>query len=265
MRTPHKSGGRAVANVRAFAALFALGLAGVLSLWPMLDAAVEAVQAADPHAAPPEALVRPLLLLQPLVLTALGTVLGLAFAHRLALRSVIVHRARGSADVRLAKTDLVQAAIGGMIAGSIIVLGDAVFAHLEPAVFDRLRVPSGERLPALLSGVLYGGLSEEIIARWGLMSVIACVALKAGLSRSTALWIGTMTAALLFAAGHLPALMQALGGPQPVAIARTLLLNATAGAIFGALYWRHNLETAMLAHVLAHVVLFAGRLAGVAL
>ncbi len=45
-------------------------------------------------------------------------------------------------------------------------------------------------------------------------------------------------------------------------VARTLLLNAIGGLAFGTLFVRHNLESAMLAHMVAHVMLFIARLFG---
>jgi hypothetical protein len=42
----------------------------------------------------------------------------------------------------------------------------------------------------------------------------------------------------------------------PLIIFRTILLNALGGTLFGWLYWRHNLETAMVAHAAAYVGFF---------
>jgi len=36
---------------------------------------------------------------------------------------------------------------------------------------------------------------------------------------------------------------------------RTVVLNALGGVVFGWLFWRRNLETAMLAHAMAHVAM----------
>jgi membrane protease YdiL (CAAX protease family) len=40
------------------------------------------------------------------------------------------------------------------------------------------------------------------------------------------------------------------------------LLNTAAGVVFGWLYWRHNLETAMIAHASVHLALGALSLIG---
>jgi ABC-type sulfate transport system permease component len=63
-------------------------------------------------------------------------------------------------------------------------------------------------------------------------------------------------AALIFAAGHLPVVVSQLELTLAIA-ARTLLLNTLAGLLFGWLFWRHNLEAAMVAHASTHLG-FAG-------
>lgn len=60
--------------------------------------------------------------------------------------------------------------------------------------------------------------------------------------------------ALLFGAGHLPALSLTVG-LTPLLLVRTLLLNALAAVAFGWLFWRRSLEAAMIGHGAAHVML----------
>ncbi len=69
------------------------------------------------------------------------------------------------------------------------------------------------------------------------------------------LWIANIGAAVLFGLGHLPA-VAALGWPMdPLVITRAVVLNGLAGVVFGWLYWRRGLESAMLAHFSADMVL----------
>ncbi|MBS0123281.1 CPBP family glutamic-type intramembrane protease [Thetidibacter halocola] len=58
----------------------------------------------------------------------------------------------------------------------------------------------------MLIGVLYGGLTEEVMLRWGLMSLLA-VWMLCLMSSARAIWSATLIAALAFAATHLPAVM----------------------------------------------------------
>jgi membrane protease YdiL (CAAX protease family) len=78
------------------------------------------------------------------------------------------------------------------------------------------------------------------------------------------MWLAIVVSAVLFGVGHLPALVQAVE-LTPVLVARTILLNAIAGVIFGWLYWQRSLETAMLSHASFHVPLLVLSLVQVAL
>jgi membrane protease YdiL (CAAX protease family) len=68
-----------------------------------------------------------------------------------------------------------------------------------------------------------------------------------------------VVAALVFAAGHLPALA-AMVEPTPALVARTLALNAIAGLVYGWLFLTRGLEAAMLAHGATHVGFALARL-----
>ncbi|KAB1991115.1 CPBP family glutamic-type intramembrane protease, partial [Haemophilus parainfluenzae] len=61
--------------------------------------------------------------------------------------------------------------------------------------------------------------------------------------------------ALLFGLGHVP-LALTLGAPVTAVVITYLILgNAIFGLIAGYLYWRHGLESAMMAHMMAHLVM----------
>ena len=62
----------------------------------------------------------------------------------------------------------------------------------------------------LLARVLYGGITEEILLRWGLMTVLVWSAWRflqhrQGVPEARYVWLAIAVSALLFGAGHLPA------------------------------------------------------------
>jgi membrane protease YdiL (CAAX protease family) len=61
-------------------------------------------------------------------------------------------------------------------------------------------------------------------------------------------------AAIIFGLGHLPstARITALTG---IVVVRAIALNGVGGIIFGWLYWKKGLESAMIAHFSADIVL----------
>lgn len=70
--------------------------------------------------------------------------------------------------------------------------------------------------------------------------------------------LSIILSALLFGIGHLPA-TSILTTLTPLVIFRCLLLNGIGGIAFGWLYWKKGLESAMIAHfsadIMLHVVL----------
>ena len=105
--------------------------------------------------------------------------------------------------------------------------------------------------------MLYGGVVEEIVFRWGAMSLLTfglwrALARHARQPPAACIMAALAVTAILFAAGHLPALFAAGDAPGPGIIARTLLLNFIAGIAFGVLYARRDLAAAMSAHACTH-------------
>lgn len=117
-----------------------------------------------------------------------------------------------------------------------------------------MHVVEGWQPVLLVTGILYGGITEEIMMRFGIMSVLAW--LFGGVVGRTrgglACWIGNIGAAILFGVLHLPA-VAASGTDIDAGIAiRTIGLNAIGGLVYGWLYMRGALENAMLAHAGTH-------------
>ena len=113
--------------------------------------------------------------------------------------------------------------------------------------------------------LLYGGITEELLMRWGLMTFLVWLLWRVIARRSVApgrtlIWTAIAASAILFGLGHLPMVMASLG-PLPLGLAAYVVTaNATFGVVAGLLFWRWGLEAAMLAHVTAH--LFAAAVAG---
>jgi membrane protease YdiL (CAAX protease family) len=194
--------------------------------------------------------------IQPFVLLVLGAVAGTVAAPRLGLRSLLAERLSGSAAGPAARLGLRPMAAMSVLLGITVGALDELAQPLwVPAGVDWLSTAETWSPVALVFGMLYGGLTEEVMFRWGLMSVVAWGCWR--LSRSVApprwaFFAAIALSALVFGAGHLPA----LAGMMPLSpgpIARTVVLNAVAGMWLGWLFWRHHLEAAMLGHAAVHV------------
>lgn len=110
-----------------------------------------------------------------------------------------------------------------------------------------------------LASVLYGGIIEELMLRLFVMSLIALILWKVFFRRRETVPAGVVVganilAALLFAAGHLPATVMLFGELTPLILLRCFLLNGSFGLLFGHLYRKYGIQYAMISHGLFHIV-----------
>jgi membrane protease YdiL (CAAX protease family) len=196
-------------------------------------------------------------LVQSLALFALAIALGLWLGGKVGL-GVPVLRAWLSRDPEAPRRfrAFLPAAIGvGVAVGVVIILLERfAFGPLLPEALHA--APDPGPLQGLLAS-FYGGINEELLTRLGVMSLLVWLGTK--VTRRThpsaaILWVGNIMTALLFGAGHLPALAQ-LAPLTFILVVRTLLLNGIAGVAFGWLYWQRGLLAAIVAHFSADIVL----------
>lgn len=248
-----------VSFARRFWPLVALGLVGIASL-PLVMLPTLRLLIRDGHA-PGLSLpaLAALTLIQPTLLLIAAAASGAALAPRVGLASHVA-----KVNVRNVVTaELPLALVYGVATGIVVVALDIALFHSPSAV-----APASARtiIDGLIGGALYGGVTEEIMMRWGLMSLVVwagarLVARDAARPVPGVYLVAIAIVALLFAAGHLPAAM-AIAPLTTALVFRILLLNALAGLVFGWLFWRRSLECAMFAHASVHVVFAIGQALG---
>lgn len=241
-------------DARTFGILLVAGLVGVVAVLPYQFALTGWPTAASIPLPLALTLIQNGLLIGLAVLVGLrlGTPVGLAVYRPGAIpgRSVVAKYGRG--------------AVTGVAAGALILLLDAVvFGPLiRGAVLGGAALPAqparGQAAWVGLVASLYGGITEELFLRFGLMSLLAWLGWRL-MGRPDDLppvvaWAGILIAALLFAVGHLGA-TAAVSELTPAVLVRMLVLNGIGGLIFGWLYWRYDLVSAMAAHFSADIVL----------
>lgn len=234
--------------------VLAAGLLGVAAL--LLQPPPAALLAATPELAtlPPWAQ-RAMLALNPLLLVLAASAVGATLAHRVGLRSHLA----GTAPAREPLGVWTTSVGWGLLVGIAVHGLDRLLAPAWGEGWHALvQAQAGTAGSRLVVGLLYGGLAEEVIARWGAMSLLAWGLLRAlGPARARlALGLAVALSALAFGAGHLPALA-ALVELDAALVARTLLLNGLGAVVYGWLFCRHHLEAAMAAHATTHLALAA--------
>jgi membrane protease YdiL (CAAX protease family) len=198
-----------------------------------------------------------LTIINPFIQFIVMLLIGFFVAHRVGLKSVIIHPwARGiskSVWIKGAK----QAVILGMIAGIALISFDLLFrSYLPSSLIENIQPYTALQL---IVSLLYGGIIEEILIRFGLMSLIVLVLWKIFDRKSAkpSSWIFIIAitiSALLFALGHYGA-NAILTEMTPFIWFRMIFINGIGGLFFGWIYWKYNLELAMLSHMFAHITM----------
>jgi membrane protease YdiL (CAAX protease family) len=200
------------------------------------------------------------------ILFAIAIFGGLFFAGRVGLGTPILDSlTQGESITDRIRAILPISVILGVVS-TLVVLG-LEFFYFQPAMLKELGGTAAAlnlqtSQPAAWKGFLasfYGGIAEEILLRLFVMSFFVWLGrflskTSDGMPTSVVFWTANILAAVLFGLGHLPTL--ALLVPlTSLVIARTILLNGLIGIACGWLYWKRGLESAMISHFSADLVL----------
>jgi hypothetical protein len=193
--------------------------------------------------------------IQNLVAVLIAAAVGTALAEEIGLGAPLLSAVIDGEPVWPAlRSILVPTLVAGNL-GALVFLAVyylVVRPRLEPAALElveTLRVASGG-----LANVLYGGIVEEIIARWGLMTLLAWLGARlVGDPTTLVMWSSNLLAGLLYGLAHLPVLFLSDVEKSRFLLMSTVGLNLWASLVFGWLFWQYGLEAASGAHMLLHL------------
>lgn len=186
--------------------------------------------------------------------------LGNVFSKRLGLTMPIVSAWLNSESVSEKVGYVTRAGLlGGLVGGVFIVVFSWLMSPLFPQEFVDV---SNNFSPAWYTKILYGGITEEILVRWGLMSFIAWLSFRVTQPSHQAVSahnyiVGIVLSSLIFGALHLPAMFVLTETINTALIFYIIVGNSVFGLVSGFLFWKRGLECAMLAHISAHIVVIA--------
>jgi len=243
---------KALINWRLFGILLGAGVFGFFAVLPFLLTVQGDVLRELPIPIPTLIL---LSLLQTTILLSVAIFFGLLLSNKVGLGSPLLLRlVTGRPQEKKLKPLALLSAKFGVLAGILIIGFDYIFNQfMEPIAFADVPLWQG------FLGSFYGGIVEEILLRLFLVTLIVWILWKFSKPKtdeptSTSVWIAIFAAAIIFGLGHLPA-TAALTTITPIVVARAVILNGIGGVIFGWLYWKKGLESAIIAHFTADVVL----------
>jgi len=192
-----------------------------------------------------------------LILFAITIFLGLFFSKKIGMGMPILEGILQKENKSKEFKSLLLPSIGlGLIAGVLIVALSIPFNRLIPE-FQNMEVSAPAWKGFLAS--FYGGIAEEVLLRLFVVSLLVWITFKIKKSKDGeptvfGIWVSIILAAILFGIGHLPATAQIVD-LNGIVIARAIILNGVGGIIFGWLYWKKGLESAIIAHFSTDIVL----------
>ncbi len=243
---------KAVINWKLFFILLGLSLFSVICVLPyVLTVQGEVIQATG---VPIEAILL-VQFVQSIILFSIAIFLGLLFTKKinfhLPLFEAIVHR-ENSKEV-LNRIAGISILFGVVTAISIYVLDVLFTAQGAGISTHQVYAPVWQTLLA----AFYGGIAEEVLMRLFLMTFFIWVSMKLfrrDYPPTAGIWISIVLTAVIFGLGHLP-ITASLTAISPLVVVRAVVLNGVGGVVFGWLFWKKGLESAMIAHFTTDIVL----------
>ena len=249
-------------RTKLFAVLWLAGMAGVVSvLFIDLSALLANLPATNGLEMPFHPLLIKLLsVVQTGILLSIAIFIGTQLAPRVGLSAPAAEAlATNDSFVSALKPQVLPGVIAGLIAGVALLSTWLMVRPNLPSVFVTRAEKLNTAMPAV-TRLLYGGIAEELLLRWGLMTLLVWAAWRIfqrgrGTPRAIYFVSAIVISSVVFGIGHLP-LVSALGVDYTVPIvAFVVIANSLFGLIAGYLYWRKGLEAAIIAHMATHVVI----------
>lgn len=184
---------------------------------------------------------------------------GAAYGFFLGILGIMLGKKTGlwKDEISITKKPLFLSLGIAVFGGLVLILSDVLYfgKYSQPIMDSYGTKPS---IPYLIGAIIYGGIIEEVMLRLFMISAIAFLLHKIFGKEtekpSTAILVSAnIVAAILFAAGHLPATFSLIGN-SPLIIFRCFLLNGGFGLMFGYLYRKYGLRYSMIAHGGCHVI-----------
>ncbi|HEX8287228.1 MAG TPA: CPBP family glutamic-type intramembrane protease [Pyrinomonadaceae bacterium] len=250
-------------KTRLFVILWLAGLAGILSFL-LVDLngllAILPVPAGTEIPSITPAL-KLLSLVQPTIILTVAVVVGAALGSKVGLSAPVAEALAGGENLVPAfKSQIIPGITGGFVGGASIVLIAFLWnPFLPPEAVARIS-ELGSFVP-LPTRLLYGGITEELLLRWGLLTLLVWVLwrlFQSGMGEPKSVYFiaAIIISSIVFGIGHLPVAYMLLPDATVALTLFVIVGNSVFGLIAGFLYWKKGLESAIIAHMLAHVVMF---------
>lgn len=223
--------------------LFAFGLLGIFSLLLGLKLPEELLLTI------PKPLALALSLLNPSIILIISIIIGTFLQSKINSKITFDFY---SGEKQSIKKKILYSILLGMILGIVLQMIYLYFKEFLPIEMHKTE----ENQLHIITRVLYGGITEEILMRFGFMSFCIWMISKILSKQKTVYWSSILISSLVFATLHIPYVSVIIEKLDFTVVSYVLLANTLGGILFGYLYWRINLVSAMIAHVSAHIIMY---------
>jgi len=196
--------------------------------------------------------------IQTTIMFSIFIFIGLLLGNKVGLGTPLIEDWLNGKSIkdRLKPVLTISIVLGILVGISLFILDRFVFAvFVEPVTTSQAKPPLWQRFLASF----YGGIGEEIAMRLFLMTLIVWMSYKIARTKdnkptTVGVWSAIIIISVIFGLGHLPMTAQ-FTAITPVVVIRAIVLNGIAGVAFGWLYWKRGLESAIISHFSADIIL----------
>jgi hypothetical protein len=235
--------------------LFTVGILGVLTMLtvtiPLDGLPKEVLEKISPQT------LKYLVLINPAILLLIAIIVGTLLYDKVGLSVPTISSILKIEQPKIKFIDQVKIGILlGLFTGILTTIVGLIFKSSIPQEFIDL----GNKIKVTtIARFAYGGLTEELLMRFGFMTLVVWVIFKITKKlNNLTYWTGIILASILFAVGHFPVVFNTVQNPTIALLTYVLIGNSIAGLFFGWLYWKKGLEAAFIAHIFAHVAMIIG-------
>lgn len=198
-------------------------------------------------------------MLQPLLLGVFAIYGGHRFSEKVQLRSLVNEKIEGPIEMdrkRFTLKESVPFIVLFAVLIAVLNIGfDVLFQNWLPEAFQvNFSIPNFNQIA---SNILYQGIGQEILLRWGIMTTLIYIfSSRGGDLNPWVFLVGMIFTAVLY--GFAQSNVVVGVDIRFITLLRTLLLNILPGMAFGWLYYKFHFEAAVFSHVLANSLIIVG-------
>lgn len=241
---------------RAFSIFFVFLVIGSLTLYPTQKNIIEQqlIELNIKNTMPIEIL-SAISLINPILLGVIALLVGHFLSKKVGLRSIIYAKFDSNHLSVFTKKGLLTAVMFGFLSALAALMINLFLRPYLPEEYLHANRDFG--FVDILTSIFYGGIVEELTLRWGLMTFIVFILWrifnrKKHTPSPLIFWIAIILVAIVFSIGHLGSLTMDV---SLLLFFRIFIVNFIAGILFGFIFWRHNIETTIIAHITANISL----------